>query len=480
MPEPNRAVHAHPIVILQYLWRFLFLLIIPLLRGFLYALRGGLLPWLRGAWLDLLVVGCMVTLSWWKWRNFQYYMDETAFYYTTGIFFQQEFVIPLEKISSFTLLKPFWLRPFGVVRLRLDTIAHSAKQADLELYLDRRQAQALMDRRRCPPVEGEGGPAQVLPSRWEILGFSLFTSNSLWGILFVSTFVSQAGKLVGQRLDSLLFNTFEELAQVVLTRLPPVLGGLVLLLVGGWLVAFGRNLLQAKGLYAQRTPATLQMGGGVLVNRESSLRLGDLSYLDLRQSLLTRLLGRYSVFVSGIGLGKGQEELPVLSPFANRAQTWERLERMAPEFLPVARQLRPNRGALMKFLWLPLLPCLLLPAATQGAAALLPSWRLVLEFSGGMLLLPALWFLGVRVLDFCSAGAGYGDGYYTIYYSRLFSLHCVIFSADKVAQVQLQQSPIQRVSGRCDVLVYTRAEGRQVHRLRNLELAAARRLFGLT
>ncbi len=110
MPEPNRAVHAHPIVILQYLWRFVFLLIIPLLRGFLYALRGGLLPWLRGAWLDLLVVGCMVTLSWWKWRNFQYYMDETAFYYTTGIFFQQEFVIPLEKISSFTLLKPFWLR----------------------------------------------------------------------------------------------------------------------------------------------------------------------------------------------------------------------------------------------------------------------------------------------------------------------------------------------------------------------------------
>ena len=70
MPEPNRAVHAHPIVILQYLWRFLFLLIIPLLRGFLYALRGGLLPWLRGAWLDLLVVGCMVTLSWWKWRNY--------------------------------------------------------------------------------------------------------------------------------------------------------------------------------------------------------------------------------------------------------------------------------------------------------------------------------------------------------------------------------------------------------------------------
>ena len=126
------------------------------------------------------------------------------------------------------------------------------------------------------------------------------------------------------------------------------------------------------------------------------------------------------------------------------------------------------------------LACLLLPAATQGAAALLPSWRLVLEFSGGMLLLPALWFLGVRVLDFCSAGAGYGDGYYTIYYSRLFSLHCVIFSADKVAQVQLRQSPIQRMSGRCDVLVYTRAEGRQVHRLRNLELAAARRLFGLT
>lgn len=479
MPELQNAVHAHPIIIFQYLKRFLFLLIIPLARGFLYALRGGVLLWLQGAWLDLLVLGLILALSWGKWFKFKYYMDESTFYYTTGIFFQREFAIPLHRISSFTLFKPFWLRPFRVVRLRLDTIARSPTQADLELYLDARQAQSLMDRRRRDPVVREDGSAQVLPSRWEVLLFSLFTSNSLWGILFVSAFISQAGKLIGQRLSALLFSTFEELSRLILAGMPPVLGGMVLILIGGWLVAFFRNLLQAKGLYAQRTPSTLQMGGGVLVARESSLRLQDISFLDLRQSLFTRLLGLYSVFVSGIGLGKGQEDLPVLSPFSTQRQTLERLRRLAPEFVPASRQLRPNAGAIMKFLWLPLLPCLLLPLATNFAIRLLPSWRMVLEFCGGMLSLPALWFLGVRVLDFCSSGVGYAHGYYTIRYSSRFSLHCVVFSADKLARVELRQSPMQQFGNRCDLLLFTRAEGRQRHRLRNLDLDGCRALFGL-
>ena len=326
MPELQNAVHAHPIIIFQYLKRFLFLLIIPLARGFLYALRGGVLLWLQGAWLDLLVLGLILALSWGKWFKFKYYMDESTFYYTTGIFFQREFAIPLHRISSFTLFKPFWLRPFRVVRLRLDTIARSPTQADLELYFDARQAQSLMDRRRRDPVVREDGSAQVLPSRWEVLLFSLFTSNSLWGILFVSAFISQAGKLIGQRLSALLFSTFEELSRLILAGMPPVLGGMVLILIGGWLVAFFRNLLQAKGLYAQRTPSTLQMGGGVLVARESSLRLQDISFLDLRQSLFTRLLGLYSVFVSGIGLSEGglcpqgggpAGTLPLLHPAAD-------------------------------------------------------------------------------------------------------------------------------------------------------------------
>ena len=78
------SVHAHPFSILTFLYRFLFLLIIPLARGFLSALTGDLLSWISGAWMDILTVLLIFLLAWKKWDCFKYYMDECGVFYTSG------------------------------------------------------------------------------------------------------------------------------------------------------------------------------------------------------------------------------------------------------------------------------------------------------------------------------------------------------------------------------------------------------------
>ena len=57
---PRQAIperHQHPIAMLKYTYRYLFLLLFPLARGLRYIRTPqGLYAWAKGAWQDLLVV----------------------------------------------------------------------------------------------------------------------------------------------------------------------------------------------------------------------------------------------------------------------------------------------------------------------------------------------------------------------------------------------------------------------------------------
>lgn len=120
---------------------------------------------------------------------------------------------------------------------------------------------------------------------------------------------------------------------------------------------------------------------------------------------------------------------------------------------------------------------MLIPAGTVVACWLLPKWTGLIGFAGFMLSLPALWFLGVRILDFLSSGVSRDGDCYTLRYSNRYYLHTVVFPFDKIALVNVRQSILQRGDRKCDLKVSTRAEGRFRHHIRNLDWDGVVALF---
>ena len=96
-----------------------------------------------------------------------------------------------------------------------------------------------------------------------------------------------------------------------------------------------------------------------------------------------------------------------------------------------------------------------------------------------MLCLPAFWFLGVRLLDFASSGVSCCENYYTLHYSKLYHLHTVVFSYDKISLINIRQSILQRGDDKCDLVISTRAEGHMRHHIRNLDRSASLEIFRL-
>lgn len=477
MNNASKAVHAHPFSIFTYLYRYIFLLIIPVARGFFTGLTGGFAAWLSGAWLDVLIVVAIISLAYLKWDNFKYYMDIHGIYYTYGIFFKRAGFIPAQKISTFAVMKPFWLRPLRVSKVRVDTIALRPQKADLEFFVSFDQADRLQDLFNTSPLTQGNVLCQYRPSIMGVVFLSLFTSNSFIGIVLMATFISQMGQILGRQFNDFVFYTFEELSRLLAIGIPPIAAGAALILVAGWLIAFCFNLLQTKNLCTRRTQHGLQIGGGVITQKHYELRISDISFVDIRQSLLTKLFRLYSVYLNAIGFGKEKDDISAIIPFSTQKRTLNRLSLLLPEYRISPRQLKPNFGAVFKFIIDPFWPCVLIPAGTLVAAWFLPNWTSIIRFTGFMLSVPAFWFLGVRLVDFATSGISKIDDYYTLRYSKLYYIHTVVFNWDKIALINIRQSILQRGDDKCDIVISTRAEGRRTHHIRNLDRQPSLEIF---
>lgn len=479
MNKKKSMRRTHPLSILIFLYRFLFLLILPLLRGFLSALNGNLKEWFTGVWIDVLVLFALIVISTLKWALFQYYMDKDTIELTYGIIFRHKITLPMRSVTTLSSLSSIWLRPFWISKVRIDTAARGTRKADFSFYVRRSEAHRIMRLRQEPKQLQDSCVCRYRPPIWSIVLLSVFTSNTLPGIIMVATFVSQAGKLLGQELSMLLRHTFEETARKIAFGLPPIAAAAALFLFIGWFAAFLMNLLQTKGLEIVRTAHRLQVSGGVLTQKRYSLHVQDISFIDIRQSLITRTLRLFSVYLNAIGFGKEQQDIAAIIPFSIKSRVLSRLSLLLPEFIPTKRTIKPARGAFLKFLLLPAIVLVSIPIAAAYGMRLFPIWADIIRFVGFMAALPALWFFGVRLVDLLSSGASKQREYYTMRYSNGFYLHTVIVAWEKITVIDIRQSIFQRFSNKCDAVILTRAEGRRHHILRTLHLDDCLRMFEL-
>lgn len=464
---------AHPIMVVEHLWRFVYLLLIPLARGVFAGLQNGLSGWLAGAWLDILVLLAILSLALSRWYFLTYEHRTDGIYLCSGLFWRSKSYIPQRQIDTLAITYPFYLKPFRAVRLRADTKAGGFERADVKLTLALRDAEALFEERETRFTGACYITREYRPRGTHIAALSAILSNSFAGVIFFSTFISQTGSLLGEEFENRIFGTFESFTKMMAFGLPPAAAAIAYLMLFGWLYTFLQNLIRHKNFCARRGAGSLEISGGLFTNRKYSVAVNAINYVDIRQSVLTKLLGLYSVFLHAVGYGKAEDDVSALIPASRPDDLSYHLGLLLPEFSPTKRQAKPNFGALFRFINDAFWPCLLLPVATFVLWRLFPSWGDFIRWVGFMSCLPAFLFLTVRLIDFGSSGIGRSGGNYTLRYSSGFYLHTVIMPRNKVATITLRQSIFQKMDNKCDVLIFSISEKSSRHHIRNIDKTMA-------
>ena len=93
----------HPISIVSLLSHFLYLLLIPLVRGIFAVFRGGFYEWLSGSWIDLLVVFAIVSLGVINWYFVRYTVRPDHFILKRGVFVKKRWCIPKNNITTLSV-----------------------------------------------------------------------------------------------------------------------------------------------------------------------------------------------------------------------------------------------------------------------------------------------------------------------------------------------------------------------------------------
>lgn len=468
----------HPIYILEGVYKLIPLLVFPLLRGFAAALKGGMYLWLSGTWMDISAVLVIALLAILRWRMTEYACDGAGISVRGGLFKRNNKVIPLSEICSISCESPWFYRPFSATRIRFDTLGGTNRRADISLTIDTDTAHNIMASvQKSLNPDGGGIVRRYSPRLLYIMIISAFLSNSFAGVAFASTFVTKLGSVAGKELETQFFGTFNNIVRLISFGIPPVAAAIAYIMLGGWIIGFVLNLIRHQGFTLCRDKNTLLIKGGKVTPRATLLKADQINFITIKQGLFTKLMGIYTVFGYCAGLGKKKEDITTLTPAGNKGEIKKNFRMLLPEFERADITLSPNAWALFRFIGDPLWPCALLPAATAYLMKHFKSWEELVLFIGFMTCIPAYWWLAVRITDFATSGIGINDSGVTLKYSKFLQLNTVIIPWNKIVSVSLRQSVFQRLDKKCDVIVYTRAEAPDGHRVRNVDIDKARMLL---
>lgn len=487
MPQ---MLSPHPAAIPRYLSRALYLLVFPVARGLLLALRGGtLLAWARAAWFDLLVLLLMIGVALLRWRLTGFWVDNRALCVRQGVLFRSITRIPLANLSAVSVEYRLLLLPFRAVVLRADTPGGPARGYDFELVVRRADAARVLDARVLACGRAQHARRVLFPHSLHIAALAAFLSNSFAGVVYAGALFSRAGDIVGERLQGRVFTLLAAVSQSVSSvsrGIPPLAALLALVVLGGWFIGFVQNLLRLTRFRVSRSGPLLQIDSGLLTRRRYCVDTAKVFYLDIRQSVMTRLLRIYLVFIRCTGYGKGKNEAAVLVPSATRHDLAFTLSGLLPGIRPHTRTLCPARGAWLRYLFFPLLLGAGLFALYRAAVCLLPTWDEVLRFVLLMSYVPTAWLLSLKLVDYLTAGLSFEQGTLTLRCSRGFVLHTVAIKPCHIALLTVRQSLWQQKNGSCDLLVYGFSESglrartqKAVHRVKSLPLSGVSALLGL-
>lgn len=239
----------HPIKILRYSAKNLWLLIFPLLRSlrfYPFSLQK-LIDWGAGAWFDLLVALLILGIGTLRWHACTYYFDEVSIRSQSGILLRRGTEIPLERIASTVEEHPFYLRPLRAACLQISTAAGAVPEADMHLTLYLRDLHRL--RQHIPVLQnGSTGAVAYHTPAWRMLLFSALFSSSFSGAIYIATICFQGGRitsdLVQQFQAQQILEDATDKASTAFHGVPRIAITIGIVILALWLISFGRNLLR--------------------------------------------------------------------------------------------------------------------------------------------------------------------------------------------------------------------------------------------
>ncbi len=452
----------HPLRILRYSTKYLWLLIFPILRGaYHFASREDLVKWLQGTWFDLLILLVILGFGWVIWFSRKFTIENDQIYVQDGIIFTRRRYLPLRNLSAMSIERPLWLRPVGAAYLYADTASGLLEATDIKLMIRRRDEtfflsalpQIRKGKRHC--FRHQGGV-------WRVLLFSFIFSSGLSGAIYLAMFWFQSGRIARDLIEQFQLterlNTVSEKVAKHLMGIPPAAVTIGIIILSMWLLSFLRNVLRYGGFEMHSDQRTVSIKSGLVTRREFRLVNRKINFVDIRQNLLTKLCRIFSLAVNIPGYGNQQGSIPVCLPILTKGEVERTLPMLFPGIRITHRTIKPPWHSWLGYLCGPIYAGLAVFPVMHYARRFLPQFSDLIDFLQLMLFIPIVWKLIIQISAFGTTGLSISEGRICVRYCNWTTFHTIIADTDTIVKMRIHRHLWQRWAGKCHVMIYFQAE----------------------
>jgi len=381
---------------------------------------------------------------------------------TRGVFLRRQIMVMPDDTSSVTADCTLLMWLTRSRRLWIHT-AGIRRRADAILFLPLARASRLLPEKQ-PLSDGKPYCARI----WPILLMAATGSNIAFGLLTLAPALYQAADLAGSTVAREIPGI---LARVMHLGIPPLLNTLAGLLIWGWLLSFCFTAARYLRFTVSVEQNRLLIRQGLVTEHRIWIAGNKITALELRQTVLMRLLSLYTVSLTAAGFGRQKGMRPVLIPAARLREISAALQRLLPDYPLCNRFLQPRHDQLPRYI--------IKPAILISAGICLLFFGGFLRIGGFGLLAAGVWWTAAGWSGFRAGGFGVtravgGYGAASIRYVRGLTF-CEVHIPLEVADcILLRQSRGQRRRGICSAEIRCFDEQRRRHRIAGLPYEAAK------
>ena len=474
--------HEHPARILRYSVKNIWLLIFPLIRGIRHIRLSPdwFYHWIKGAWFDILILGLIVVFGFVRWYFSRIAVTGSSVIHMDGIIFRVRKEIPFSRISSTSVMQPFYLAPFNAVYLRCDTSGGFLRTADMKVMISDNLCRRIME--KAPDVDENSKLNGIpRPTALSVIMFSFFFSSGLSGAVYMGLFFYKGGDIARNIIGAYFSRIAEQTSRFtdrLLLKIPDAAVGVGAAFLGMWLISFIVNLLRYARFSVTCDDKCLITSYGAVNHREHRITSSHINYTDLRQNLIMKLAGAVAVHISCAGYGYERRSQPVLLPVRREKDMGSELEAIGV-FSGIRNEFRPKWTGFWQYVWMPVIIAASLMPLHFAVSRLLPELSDLTLFAAVMFEVPSVWMIAVKTAAFFTSGISLYDDKIMLRYSWLNGFHTIVAERKKIVKVELMQTVFQKIGGRCTVGIWFEGEDSRCCRVKALATEDVRSLEAL-
>ncbi len=321
----NKVFRAHPLMILNFLKPFLFILLIPVVRGLIqYAASGEYDSILKFEIVLSVVLFVIGLLRWWC---FKLILNEEKHTITviSGLFFRRTAKINVDRLSSVQTKQNPIEFIFRAVTFRINTEAGNLDKADYEFKLSMKSAKMV-----STLLYGKGENKKIRFSLFKIAILAATTSSAFTGMLVGVPLIYRAGNLLEIAISDMLINEINNVSQKIETYFPPVVNAICLVFLTSYLISFLYSLFKYINFRLRLGEDKLEIRSGFFVRTRTAFKKAAINNVRIEQSFLMLLLKRFAMRVSVGGYGESKSRSEVVIPL----EKGQEIRKHFAEYLP--------------------------------------------------------------------------------------------------------------------------------------------------